>query len=1033
VTDFACPVCLEVLRNPVVLSCAHRFCFSCVATAALYAPDRPPAAPPSAPVPRGLRCDCPVCRKPQLLDDGALRVDPALDDFVREHFTAALAPPPPQSSLAPAEDAPPALDRAPAGAEVSVAEPLVLPIGPEPLASALQALRGGARVPKLLLVGIDGCRADALLLADTPAARALVCRDGAFSLIGAADGASAPGGPSPSPAGAWETLLTGRADVGRGQAPTLFELLASVRPWVRSRLFTSAAALASRAGRGTACIAEPAADDARAAAGAAAALAAASAPDVVVLQLGEVQAAGVEFGFGPHVAAYRDAIAAADRRVATLLDVVRRRMAASPAEDWLVVITTTGGGTARADMPPALAAATAAAEWRRRGEGVAVAAGKPGAPGAPPPSAATAGAFGAPGLPQHEDVFVLLWGRGVRCGELLPTPRPVDALPSALAHFGVLARADWALTGRAYDAVSGSAGWARAIAQIPDPPPSPPPAASADAAQPRSALDALSPDDVAAAAAAIAALGGVPLAFFASVPGLLDPQPMAVVGHRGAGMNAGQRDGAAVRENTVASFAAAASAGATWVEMDVQVTQDGIPVIWHDDEVLSREGRAGVASQSLRALTAAQFQALGPAAAACAPGAPVRVGASCGLLRRFKGAPVGAEAPWDCPAEAPLPTLEEALRTAPLALGFNLELKFVETEPLTREQLDAFLAAVLAVCERAAGSRRVFFSSFDPDAACAMRRLTARWPVLLLTDAAGDPGSAWPRHSDARRNGVRTALAVAVAGGLAGIVTEAGALIAQPALAAEVRATGMLLATWGSANTQPEQVRLQAQLGVCALITDSIRTALTAIDAEPPSDDNGGGGNGNGGGGNGGGGVPPQLRPAAAGAAPPAVRAAVAALPAFLGGAGGLSESMLRQHPLQSLQFSGNDGDVNATFAVDGAVGITQTKLPEERNAGQRVLAAAMAAAPAGGCACRLGVICHSCAFAGGRGGGAGGAAAGPLGAMASIAARGAVGARPQWYRAGEMSPESPSAAPRGLRLNLGQLLLPSPRLWRAT
>ena len=35
-----------------------------------------------------------------------------------------------------------------------------------------------------------------------------------------------------------------------------------------------------------------------------------------------------------------------------------------------------------------------------------------------------------------------------------------------------------------------------------------------------------------------------------------------------------------------------------------------------------------------------------------------------------------------------------------------------------------------------------------------------------------------------------------------------------------------------------------------------------------------------------------------------------------------------------------------------------------------------------------------------------------------------------------EAAQESPAAAPRaagGLRLNLGQLLLPSPRLWRAT
>jgi hypothetical protein len=310
--------------------------------------------------------------------------------------------------------------------------------------------------------------------------------------------------------------------------------------------------------------------------------------------------------------------------------------------------------------------------------------------------------------------------------------------------------------------------------------------------------------------------------------------------------------------------------------------------------------------------------------------------------------------------------------------------------------------------------------------------------VLLLTDAAGDPGSSWPRHADARRNGVRSALAVAVAGGLAGVVTEAGALIAQPSLAAEVRATGLLLATWGSANTQPEQVRLQAQLGVCALITDSIRTALKAIDAEPPPGDSGGnaGGGGGGGGGGNGGAPPPSLKPAAAGAAPAAVRAAVAALPPFLGGDGGLTENMLRTHPLQSLRFAGHDGDVNATFAADGSVAITQTKLPEDRVAGQRVLAAAMAAAPGGGCTCRPGVICHGCAFSGGRGGGAGGAAATPGGAAASIAARGAVGARAQWYRPGETSPDSPTAAPRpagGLKLNLGQLLLPSPRLWRAT
>ena len=33
--DFVCPLCKEVLNNPVILPCKHRFCFKCIATAAL--------------------------------------------------------------------------------------------------------------------------------------------------------------------------------------------------------------------------------------------------------------------------------------------------------------------------------------------------------------------------------------------------------------------------------------------------------------------------------------------------------------------------------------------------------------------------------------------------------------------------------------------------------------------------------------------------------------------------------------------------------------------------------------------------------------------------------------------------------------------------------------------------------------------------------------------------------------------------------------------------------------------------------------
>lgn len=38
---------------------------------------------------------------------------------------------------------------------------------------------------------------------------------------------------------------------------------------------------------------------------------------------------------------------------------------------------------------------------------------------------------------------------------------------------------------------------------------------------------------------------------------------------------------------------------------------------------------------------------------------------------------------------------------------------------------------------------------------------------MLLTDAAGDPGSDWDVHADPRRNGIRAAIATALQGGLA--------------------------------------------------------------------------------------------------------------------------------------------------------------------------------------------------------------------------------------------------------------------------
>ncbi len=52
------------------------------------------------------------------------------------------------------------------------------------------------------------------------------------------------------------------------------------------------------------------------------------------------------------------------------------------------------------------------------------------------------------------------------------------------------------------------------------------------------------------------------------------PEPLQLVAHRGYA--------AARPENTAVALSAAVAAGATWLEFDVQMTRDGVPVLLHD-------------------------------------------------------------------------------------------------------------------------------------------------------------------------------------------------------------------------------------------------------------------------------------------------------------------------------------------------------------------------------------------------------------------------------------------------------------------
>lgn len=312
-----------------------------------------------------------------------------------------------------------------------------------------------------------------------------------------------------------------------------------------------------------------------------------------------------------------------------------------------------------------------------------------------------------------------------------------------------------------------------------------------------------------------------------------------MVGHRGAGGNGPSRGhaGRMHRENTVASFAAAAAAGADAVELDVQLTADGVPVVWHDDFVYYRErAKAGAGDRDFSRAAVSDFtlaqwrERVGGDAAAGRPSAQ--------LGRPFSHG--AAAEPWDALVEGHLPTLEEALAAVDPTTGllWDLELKFCEArsdarrgEGLEGEEAWAAYTRLAAEATHAVAARSghaVMYSSFDPDACMAARAVAPdEVAVLMLTDASHCPAGG---HADARRCSLAAATAFVDAHGLDGMVAEVLALQKDPSFCKwGSEARGRWLLTYGNANNvrvMPTQRAALAKTSLCFCADDLFPIAV---------------------------------------------------------------------------------------------------------------------------------------------------------------------------------------------------------------
>ena len=274
---------------------------------------------------------------------------------------------------------------------------------------------------KLLLIGIDGCRFDALQVADAPNLDGLLaegCHDPDCQILGERyrknDTISGPG---------WSSILTGvwadkhgvhdNTFKGKDYAhhPHFFAWLKGSRPDTHAVSVVTWAPIqqhiVSEADRNL-VFAPVEKDYARADVLASEASRRALADEALTVlfhYIGQVDEAGHAKGFHPSVPEYLAAIEQADRHVGELLAAMRARPAYEN-EDWLVLVTSDHGG-----------------KWLGHGNGH--------------------------DIPEIRNSFLVVSGKSAKRGRIDQETYLVDVVPTALTHLGVRPQPEWKLDGQA--------------------------------------------------------------------------------------------------------------------------------------------------------------------------------------------------------------------------------------------------------------------------------------------------------------------------------------------------------------------------------------------------------------------------------------------------------------------------------------------------------------------------------------------------------------------------------------------------------
>lgn len=183
----------------------------------------------------------------------------------------------------------------------------------------------------------------------------------------------------------------------------------------------------------------------------------------------------------------------------------------------------------------------------------------------------------------------------------------------------------------------------------------------------------------------------------------------------------------------------------------------------------------------------------------------------------------GSICKWIVNVQDRLCTLKDAFENVPLFAGFNIEVKFDDEIEVSEVELQRVIGTVVKEVAMYGKGRKVFYSSFHPDAVDLLRKIQTEYPVLFLTDGGTH------LYKDERRNSIESAVEICLKCGLQGIVSEVRAILENPELVSKVKDAGLCFLTYGDLNNFVEVLQKQKEMGVDGVIVDHVLEMVSAV------------------------------------------------------------------------------------------------------------------------------------------------------------------------------------------------------------